>query len=165
MEKGEAYAASPFAFQFGWLQVCLAFMLFASPSACVRSSRTDPLKQGRPAGQSVTDYASLIGRLRRTGVSVEAAGRTEQPFFSVAGRAIEVDGEDVQVFQYSRTAAADAQAAMVSADGGTVGASKVNWMGPPHFYKIQKLIILYVGDDTKTLKVLDAALGSQFAGK
>ena len=99
------------------------------------------------------------------GVSVEAAGRAEQPFFSVPGRAIKVDAEDVQVFQYSRTAAADAQATMVSSDGGTIGMSKVNWMGPPHFYKIQKLIILYVGDDTKTLKVLDAALGSQFAGK
>ncbi len=79
--------------------------------------------------------------------------------------AIEVHGEDVQVFQYSNAAAADAQAALVSRDGGAVGTTKVHWMGPPHFYKKEKLLVLYIGDNEKMLKTLEAVLGRQFAGQ
>lgn len=78
---------------------------------------------------------------------------------------IKVSGEDVQVFQYSHAAAVDAQAALVSPDGSAVGSSKLHWVGPPHFYKKGKLLVLYVGDNDKVLKVLEAVLGQQFAGK
>jgi len=78
---------------------------------------------------------------------------------------INVRGEDVQVFQYSNAAATDAQAALVSLDGSAVGTTKVQWVGPPHFYKKGKLLVLYVGDNDKVLKTLEAVLGQQFAGK
>ena len=89
----------------------------------------------------------------------------EQPFFSVKGKMIEVQGEGVQVFQYLSAAAADGQAALVSPSGSTIGTTKVHWMGPPHFYKKGKLLVLYVGDDDKLLTALEAALGRQFAGQ
>lgn len=78
---------------------------------------------------------------------------------------IKVHGEDVQVFQYRNAAHADTQAAAVSPDGGTVGTTKVHWVGSPHFYKKARLLVLYVGDDAKVLKALEAVLGPQFAGK
>ncbi len=78
---------------------------------------------------------------------------------------IKVSGEDVQVFQYFHAAAADAQAALVSPDGSAVGTSKLHWVGPPHFYKKEKLLVLYVGDNDKVLKTLEAVLDRQFAGK
>ena len=111
------------------------------------------------------DYASLIDNLRTAGVSVEPEGEVDQPFFSVEGRIIKVSGEDVQVFQYSHAAAADAQAALVSPDGSAVGTSKLHWIGPPHFYKKGKLLVLYVGGNAKALKALEAVLGRQVAGK
>jgi len=89
----------------------------------------------------------------------------EQPFFSVKGKMIEVQGEGVQVFQYLSAAEADRQAALVSPSGSTIGTTKVHWIGPPHFYKKGKLLVLYVGDDDKLLKALEAALGRQFAGQ
>lgn len=89
----------------------------------------------------------------------------EQPFFSVKGKMIEVQGEGVQVFQYLSAAEADGEAALVSSSGSTIGTTKVHWIGPPHFYKKGKLLVLYVGDDDKLLKVLEAALGRQFAGQ
>lgn len=78
---------------------------------------------------------------------------------------IKVHGEEVQVFQYPHAAAADAQAALVSPDGSAVGTSKILWVGPPHFFKQGKLLVLYVGDNGKVLKALEAALGRPFAGK
>lgn len=115
--------------------------------------------------ERATDYASLLENLRNAGFSVEPGETAEQPFFSVEGQMLKVGGEDVQVFQYPHPAAADAQAALVSPDGSTVGTSKPHWIGEPHFYKRGRLLVLYVGDDDKVLKALDAALGRQFAGK
>ena len=144
----------------------LLFVVAAGPTACAaKLPAPDPLQQGKSVAGPVADYASLMDNLRLAGVSVEPEGEAEQPFFSTKGRMIKVSGEDVQVFQYSRAAVADAQAAVVSSDGSAVGTSKVNWIGPPHFYKKAKLIVLYIGNDNKVLNALDAALGPQFAGK
>ena len=144
----------------------LLLVVAAGPTSCAaKLSVRDPLQQGKPSAGPVEDYASLIGNLRLAGVSVEPEGEVEQPFFSTKGRMIRVGGEDVLVFQYSRAAVADAQAAVVSSDGSAVGTSKVNWIGAPHFYKKEKLIVLYIGNDNKVLKALDAVLGPQFAGK
>jgi len=144
----------------------LLFVVAAGTTACVpKLSAPDPLQQGKSVAKPVTDYASLIDNLRRAGVSVEPQGEVEQPFFSTKGKIIKVGGEDVQVFQYSRGAVADAQAAVISPDGSGVGTSKINWIGPPHFYKKAKLIVLYTGNSDKVLKALVAVLGPQFAGK
>jgi hypothetical protein len=106
-----------------------------------------------------------VASLRTAGASVKPGDEVEQPFFSVGGKMIEVYGEDVQVFQFADTAAADAQAAWISPSGSTVGTTKVQWIGPPHFYKAGKILVLYVGDDVKVLQALAAALGPQFAGR
>ena len=141
-------------------------MVAAAPTGCAgKLSVSHQTQQAElPAGQ-VTDYASLIDDLRTAGVNVEPEGKVDQPFFSVEGRMIKIGGEDVQVFQYSHAAAADAQAALVSPDGSAVGTSKLHWVGSPHFYKKGKLLVLYLGDDNKVLKALDVVLGRQFAGK
>ena len=85
--------------------------------------------------------------------------------FSVQGRMIQVNGEDVQVFQYAHVVAASEQAALVSPDGSAVGTSSLHWIGTPHFYKRGLLLVLYVGDDEAVRKALEAVLGRQFAGK
>lgn len=148
------------------LLVGLFVMVAASPTADGRnlSLPSQPQQSKAPAGP-LMDYASLIDNLRTAGVSAESEGEVDQPFFSVEGRIIKVSGEDVQVFQYSDAATADAQAALVSPDGSSVGTSRLHWVGPPHFYKKGKLLVLYVGGNAKALKALEAVLGRQFAGK
>jgi hypothetical protein len=125
---------------------------------------SEPRQASSPTAP-VTDYASLIDRLRAAGVRVEPRGEVDQPFLSVKGRMIGVRGEDVQVFQYAGAAAARAQAALVSRDGRTVGTTKLHWIGPPHFYQRGRLLVLYVGSDERVLKALDAVLGRPFAGQ
>lgn len=121
--------------------------------------------EGESRGKPVTDYTSLIDNLRAAGIIVKRAGEVVQPFFSVKGMIIKVRGEDVQVFQYSHKTETDAQAAQVSPDGSTVGTTKIHWIGTPHFYKSEKLLVLYVGDNDNVLKALDDVLGQQFASK
>ncbi len=120
---------------------------------------------------STMDYVSFIDNLRQAGATVEPAGEVSQPFFAVTGNRIVVNGDDVQVFEYTDTSAAEAEAAPVSADGCEVGSTSkggvymLEWVAPPHFYKEGKLIVLYVGDSEAVTDVLESVLGQQFAGR
>lgn len=110
-------------------------------------------------------YTNLVNDLRAAGVEVETAGEVSQPFFSAKGKIIKSNGSDVQVFEYETAAAANAAASEVASDGRSIGRSYPSWIAPPHFYKKGKIIVLYLGDNATVMKVLEAALGKQFAGK
>lgn len=133
-----------------------------------QSTQTAGSEQATPTvspGALARDYASLVASLKATGVTVEPGDEVEQPFFSVTGRTIKVNGQDVQVFEYPDTASADAEAAQVSPDGSAVGTTMMTWTAPPHFYKGGRVIVLYVGTDASVIAALKAALGAQFAGQ
>lgn len=134
-------------------------MLIVYGVGCV--SEKPPVSHDGP----VTDYVSLIDNLRQVGATVESAGEVAQPFFSVTGNIMVVNSGDVQVFEYVDAAAAEAEAALVSPDGSSVGTSMVGWVASPHFYRIEKLIVLYVGDSETVTDVLESVLGQQFAGR
>ena len=131
------------------------FLVAGLAVGCIRTSA---------GGGSVTDLASLTDDLRAAGATVEPAGEVSQPFFSVEGQVITVNGEDVQVFEYADAASADAEAALVSPDGSSVGTTMVLWIATPHFYRAGQLIVIYVGDSTAVTDALEAVLGPQFAG-
>ena len=139
-------------------QPCI--QIYPPPPGC-----GDPNAPVSSHGGPVRDYVSLIDNLRAAGATVEPAGEVSQPFFSVPGYVIAVNGEQVQVFEYQDEAAADAEAATVSPDGSTVGRTAVSWVAPPHFFKNGRVIVLYVGSNPATLDLLQRALGPQFAGR
>lgn len=126
------------------------------------AQHTSPLARQAAAAK---DFRSLVSSLRKSGLTVRRAGRVSQPFFSVKGRALTAGGEPVQVFEYASAKAAEREAGRVEPSGSGVGTSKASWMGPPHFYKGGRLIVLYVGSDGGVIKALEGALGPQFAGK
>jgi hypothetical protein len=113
----------------------------------------------------VADFASLLEHLRARGLAARVEDDVEQPFFSAKGKALAIGDEHVQVFEYATPAAAVAEAARVSPDGMTVGTTKVHWLGPPHFYRSGRLLVLYIGTDREVQEALEAALGPQFAGR
>lgn len=96
---------------------------------------------------------------------VNPSGDISQPFFSVKGQKITVNGDEVQVFEYLDAVAADAEAALISPDGSSIGTTMINWVTSPHFYRKDKLIVLYVGDATAIVNVLETVLGPQFSGE
>ncbi len=101
--------------------------------------------------------------LRMTGQSVEINGPVDQPFFSVPGQVIVVNGEDVQVFEYPDSAAAAAETAQISPDASSVGTSMMTWVATPHFYAEDRLIVLYVGENEPVMRSLAGVLGAPIA--
>jgi len=137
-------------------------------AACLASYAVNPGISRRPQEAGATERLSvenLVDALRAAGATVQPEGSVGQSFFAVPAKTFTVDGEGVQVFEYPRAAAADAQAATVSRDGSQVGTSKPFWIGPPHFYKKANLLVLYLGEDEKVLRLLRNVLGPQFAGR
>jgi hypothetical protein len=132
-------------------------------------------------GGPVRDYVSLVDHLRAAGVTVvpETAentptvptGETSSSYMSVAGLVISVNGARVTVYEYADEAAANAEAARISPDGGTfqpsrgVSGASVDWIAPPHFYKAGRILVLYVGTDTAITTLLTHQVGPQFAGR
>ena len=60
---------------------------------------------------------------------------------------------------------ANAAAETISEDGSVVGSSIMMWFSPPHFFKTDKLIVLYVGEDGGIVDILGDTLGPQIAGR
>lgn len=125
------------------------------------SSTTQAASRGGP----VQDYVSLIDNLRKLGATVNPVGDITQPFFSARGQVIKVNGEEVQIFEYSDEAAAKAEATKISPDGSAIGTSMTSWMSDPHFFQKERLIGLYVGTNPGVTQLLTTALGPQVAGR
>jgi hypothetical protein len=131
-----------------------------SPTASTEPAITEPIEAG-----IVEDQASLVAALQASGATVETGEPVTQAFFSPVGSIIKVNGADVQVFEYESEASMEKEASQVAPDGGSIGTSMVTWMDTPHFYKIGRIIVLYIGNDKTILNFLESVIGSQFAGQ
>lgn len=79
---------------------------------------------------AVEGKGSLIEALRAAGATVSSGDTLDQPYFSVDGEIVNINGADVQVFEYGSAEAVEAEASLVAPDGGSVGASAMMWMAP-----------------------------------
>ena len=120
---------------------------------------------GETVGQPVDGYDGLLAALRGNGSTVEAVGPISQPFFVPEGRVINVDGNEVQVFEFSSEQDAQSAAESISPDGSSVGTTMIMWVEAPHFYESGKLIVLYVGEEPAVVDALEVVLGAQIAGR
>jgi membrane-associated protease RseP (regulator of RpoE activity) len=107
----------------------------------------------------------FIENLKRAGHAVEAKGPVVQPFLSVPGQFVSIDGSDVQTFEYDSEKAAKAAVAKIAPDGSTVGDTRIGWVEPPHFFRKGRLLVLYVGKNEQVTRALKPVLGDQIAGK
>lgn len=137
----------------------------AGPSPMPTASQV-PQSHGGP----VRDHVSFVDALRGQGLRVEILGPVSQPFFTPEGTRLGVSGgsiagiAEIQSYGYETEAAARADAEQLGPDGNPP-TMMITWVGPPHFYRKERVIALYVGDDRAVTSVLTSLLGPQFAGR
>ena len=117
-------------------------------------------------------YDNFIDDLRNSGASVRIGGEVNLDFFSVQGRAVWVNDELTNVFEYDNETLAEKDTVNVPPDGYGIRGKKgtfYSWAGSPQFYYKGKLIVLYAdvsrGSDPTVLNILENILGTQFAGQ
>lgn len=140
-------------------EICGIIFLLLSFVGC-NGSDTSVVSHGGP----VRDHVSLVDTLRAQGLSVEPTEPVSQPFFPVPGQTLKVNGEDIQVFEFTDPSARKEQSEEISPDGMSIGQTVVQWIDPPHFFATGKIIVLYLGSDTNLFQQLESALGRQIAG-
>jgi hypothetical protein len=133
---------------------------------------------GSPAGpgdvpgvQPSERVGALIAALAQQGVT--AVPKEQMPreshCLSVGALRLAANEENLYVFEYESVAAADRDAAAISPDGDTISgadrACSILWIGPPRFYKSDRLIVLYVGTNQPLIRTLDGLLGRPFASR
>lgn len=82
------------------------------------------------------------------------------------------DSENMQVYIYESSDEAIEDAKRISLDGFSYTKSEgdegmtttIDWIDNPHFYKIQNIMILYLGNDETILDILSDSFGEQIAG-
>lgn len=120
---------------------------------------------GCTSAVKIDNYDDLLNKLESSKLEVETGQDVSQAFFSVGGKIIKVSNEDIQVFEYPDKSKADADINLISADGGTIGTNMITWVSDPHFYRTDKMLILYVGINEEIIGLLNEILGLQFAGR
>lgn len=138
----------------------VAIMLMISVIA-VACKTAEPVNS---SGRIAADYASFVDNLKKEGANVKPSGQVDGSAFSTDGEVINVDGQDVQVYEYQSEAEAEKVAATISKEGSSVGTSLMTWIDEPHFYEKGKIIVTYIGKDEKTISTLEKVLGKQIAG-
>ncbi|HEU5100030.1 MAG TPA: hypothetical protein VFU22_13470 [Roseiflexaceae bacterium] len=115
-------------------------------------------------GGPVNDQVSLLDALRNAGANVQLGDTVEQPFLSVSGTLLTVNGADVQVFEFADTATAKDAVGQLGPDGNPP-TMMIEWVAPPHFYQAGRIVALYVGEDQAITEALTQAMGAQLAGR
>jgi len=116
-----------------------------------------------PSTQSnITNYTSLNAALRDRGLSPFPAGSANVAFMSIAGIKAKVGSEFLFVFEYREDASATADAEKIQPDGTVAGDTTV-WKAVPHFYRSNRVIVIYDGTDATLLQTLSEVMGPPFA--
>ena len=107
----------------------------------------------------------IVNILRASGNKVRVIGTAERPFIPVKGKTLTVNEQQVEIYEFDSQEDTDATADGINPDGtpkSPQGAPA--FQGTPHYYRTDKVLVLYVGDDPTTKQALETALGSQIAG-
>jgi hypothetical protein len=131
-------------------------------------------------GGPVRDHVSFVDNLRARGLTVDPIGQMRTIPFEVPGVVLAVSGEALQhraamlSFDYNDAdlgrdgrIAAEEDADEVAHNIGGVRTSRGDVSlpsGPTHFYRKERVIVMYIGDDREMLRILVDLFGSQFAG-
>jgi hypothetical protein len=92
-------------------------LLFAILFTTLILSACQPANQSTSEGDQdsgetldeILDTQGLADALESAGATVGQEGEVDQPFFSVPGQVITINGESIQVFEYVDSAQADAE--------------------------------------------------------
>ena len=132
------------------------------------SPTTDPLES-----KSNDGYETVVDALRGTGIPVEVVGRQDAIYFGGDGYDILVNGVSVRVFEYADEAARQTDSDALSSDGWVITRQEgeftvethLEWIDQPNLWAQGRVIVLYVGADAATQRLLSGTLGESITAQ
>lgn len=142
----------------------VAAIIAATISACTdEQPETDGLVRDRSGEiEAGTPTFGIYNTLKVMKAQVEVGDEVKRDFFDSEGRAFIVNGESVEVHEFDSKDDVDEAVAKIASDGSIAGAPA--WKSPVHFFRTDRVIVLYLGNNPQTLQALETSTGEQFAG-
>jgi hypothetical protein len=129
----------------------------ATPAPGIPGAPVDP-------GAEATTYAEVVASLEAQGAVVEERGQVSQPFLDVTGQALAVRGQEIQVFEFATEQAQRDTAATLGMIRDTVAQAMGEPVGQVHVWANGRIIVLYAGQDSQTLTLLNRVVGTPLLG-
>ncbi|HRX02429.1 MAG TPA: hypothetical protein P5148_04730 [Anaerolineae bacterium] len=144
----------------------------AATSSATPTAAAQPTASPTPAALATTaaavEYSTLdlLADLAALGAQVDVApGRVFKPYLTTYGLIVRVDGDPIQVFQYSDEASLLADVAGLDATATSINGQPLVWPGAPHFWSKGGVLVLAVTDDQEFVDLISQVLGTPFAGQ
>ena len=86
----------------------------------------------------------------------------------IDGKQVILYDTEIVVYSYENSKDMEKNASLLNEDASIINKDQpieVNWSKTPHFYKKEKIIVQYIGDDGKIINDLNEIMGEQFAGR
>lgn len=117
----------------------------------------------QPGAASEQAITQLVDTLQQGGIMAQRTGPSNIAWLNSApGHAYRLNDGNLFIHAYSSAETAQNVAAQIPprADDG-----QTDWAGPPHFFRCDDLIVLYVGQAPAVTSSLTERCGPQFAGQ
>ena len=136
-------------------------------AACVVSCSEEPHDPRRIDDrareiESGTPTFGVYNTLKALGIPTEVGDEVQRGFFEPRGRVLLIGGAPVEVYEFDAKDDADEAAKQIAADGTIEG--HLTPGDSPHFFRTDRVIVLYVGNDAQVVNALTTAVGPQMAG-
>jgi len=136
----------------------------ASPSPTGAQSSATATATRQSAAGTVNNFNQLVRALEAEGAEVDRAGVIRQPLFPATANLLDVNGAEIQVFEFEDPATRSAVSATITENGEILGGITPTWSGKPNFWAQGSLIVLYVGQNQEVIALLSDLLGDPITG-
>jgi hypothetical protein len=135
-------------------------------TACAPTAAT-PDATGSPVvdpGMEPATYAEFVASLQARAVVVSEVGQVNQPFIDVSGQSLLVGSQEVQVFEFGTEQAQRDTAAGLGLIRDVIAQAMGEPVGQVHVWANGRIIVLYAGQDNRTLALLNEVVGTPLVG-
>lgn len=115
-----------------------------------------------PTGQEAATTNELVGSLEDAGMTVGVVGDVDQPFIPVTGRLVQMNGQEIQVFEFPTQLEREQVSDLIAREGFSIEGVAPG-VQDPHVWAQGRLIVLHVGQDQNTINTLNSILGERIA--
>lgn len=149
----------------------LAFLFLFS--ACGVSgeapNETDVGTETQNENADIGGFAEFIDNLDKDGIEyILGEGEDTERFFSVPRQYVLIGEDIISVYEYPSNDEMEADAAYVDRGGCSISVPghsvQISWSSLPHFYKKDRVIVNYVGENERIISHLIEHYGAEFAG-
>jgi len=147
------------------LLVMFALSLFACSNEEPNSeyNGNDTLQSSTEINVSSPAYG-VYQILKVSGSQAEVVGAAKESAIKTNGYELRINGNaSIDLLEFGSSDSLISFVKNLSSDGKKINNTEVNWGGTPHFFKTDRVLIKYIGDDKAVISLLEN-IAPQFAG-